>query len=478
MRVRRARAPVPALLLHSQHCHADRGLVSAPQAASRRWAARRSPLRPASMLQHPPIVLAAAKGDLATVRRLLEEGVPVDSCGSWTESEDKGAYEKSWDWNSDTALCAAVRGGHTELVRVLLSAGASPTFRVCNACDHHETPRGIAKAVQAAHPACAQLLLSDAFEELRAKAEAAWAATIGTPATLFELAARELRIAKACELVGELPLSAMHTLDLLFTACAPSTLARVPEMLRERVTSAWRSMEKRTIAQKAASEACLALGHLYLRGEGVTVDEAAAFHWLLRGLRSRPAEHVAYCWGNHADHAKRGYGDGKCYHCDVYTNASNTLATLATNPAAGGAAAVDALAAEAQRSAALLDTPLHALEMLRQDMKEKLEAEHQAELVVKRAAATVLQREQDERFAVVRQREVARCAQFEAQRLASIGGGVCTRRHCDDKDSCTYWHTNDLPPQCRWFQLGKCTNGERCWFNHLPAKPARVPWPW
>ena len=87
----------------------------------------------AAMHEHPLIVLAAGEGDLATVRHLLAECVDVDSCGSWTETEDKGFYEKSWTWSSDTALCAAVRGGHTAVVAALLAAGANPSFEVCAA---------------------------------------------------------------------------------------------------------------------------------------------------------------------------------------------------------------------------------------------------------------------------------------------------------------------------------------------------------
>jgi TPR repeat protein len=449
------------------------------------------------MLQHPRIVLAAGKGDLATVSRLLAKGTPVDSCGRWTEVEDRGFYEKSWTWDSDTALCAAVRGGHTEVVRVLLAAGANPTFRVCNMCDVFETPHSIALEVRTVHPACAQVLLGDAFQEQQNKAEAAWAATLDSPATLLELAAHELRVVKACELVGALPLNALYSIDQMLKACAPSTLACVPEQMRKSVKRAWRCADARVKKQRTASEACLALGNLYLRGEGVALDEAAAFHWLLRGLRSRPAEHVAHCWGAHAEHPMV-YQDGSCSYCDEYTDARNTLTTLAAKSAAprlktffvgllrrftafpepAGAAHAAALAAEAQRSAALLDTPLHDLEMLRQDAKQRLEALHKEEVALKQAKAAELQRQQDARFAELRQREVARCALLAPQRRASGGGGECTRRKCYESDYCTYWHDEqqDLPPQCRWFQDGdKCRNGEDCWYNHLPAKPPPVP---
>ena len=182
------------------------------------------------MHEHPPIVVAAGQGDLSTVRALLAEGIAVDSCGKWTEVEDRGFYKASCERDTDTALCAAVRGGHAEVVAALLAAGANPTYdvratraepcsarewlqvalslnccafaQVCNQRKVFETPRSIAQSVRAAHPACAQLLLGPAFEEQRRKAEAAWTATRGAPSSLFELAARELLVCEATELVA------------------------------------------------------------------------------------------------------------------------------------------------------------------------------------------------------------------------------------------------------------------------------------
>ena len=103
--------------------------------------------------------MAAAAGDLGTVRRLLEEGTAVDSSTTWEETEER-AYgsNKSWTWQADTALCAAVRNGHTAVVQLLLDAGASTSVRVCNRCDVHETPLSIAAAVSADFHDCSHLL--------------------------------------------------------------------------------------------------------------------------------------------------------------------------------------------------------------------------------------------------------------------------------------------------------------------------------
>jgi hypothetical protein len=222
---------------------------------------------------HPPIVQAAAQGDLAAVTYLLAEGVPVDTCGEWEETDDRGSYEKSWTWKTDTALCAATRGGHTAVVRALLAAGANPNFSVCNRCDVHETARSIAKTLQASHPECAQALLGPAFEEQRLETEAAWAQASAVP-SLFELSAHELRLCVARQRHGDLPLDAMYSIAGLLEACQPWALACVPEGLRERVAGVWEVRNEGCAA--AASKSCLKLGGLYLRGEGVSVDEAAA----------------------------------------------------------------------------------------------------------------------------------------------------------------------------------------------------------
>ena len=47
----------------------------------------------------------ALNGAEAAVRDAIASGVPVDTCGEWTECEDSafGNYEKAWDWKKDTA---------------------------------------------------------------------------------------------------------------------------------------------------------------------------------------------------------------------------------------------------------------------------------------------------------------------------------------------------------------------------------------
>jgi hypothetical protein len=208
------------------------------------------------------------------------------------------------------------------------------------------------------------------------------------------------------------------------------------------------------------------------------VDEAAAVLWLARGLSSRPEEHIAQCWDRHAS-CPALYGDGKCSYCKKYTDARASLSALASSAVAGAAAAA-ALAADDQRKATLLDSPLHRLEELRRSTRVTKQAAREEELKVLRAEARELQRAQDERFDLeVRQPEVARCKLFEAQRQAASGGGVCRNRHCMQPDYCTYWHDGrpDLPPQCQWFASDKCRQGDRCWYNHLPRRPPRVPCP-
>jgi hypothetical protein len=160
----------------------------------------------------------------------------------------------------------------------------------------------------------------------------------------------------------------------------------------------------------------------------------------------------------------------------VFREARATLTAL-TASAAAAAAATAALAADEQRSAALLDSSLHRLEVLRRQAAATQREREDGERKRKNRDQAEKQRLQDERFKrEVRDPEVARCAQFEKERSASFGG-ICRSRQCYSQDYCTFWHLEkcDLPPQCRWFVSGKCLNGPRCWFNHLPNKPPRVP---
>lgn len=49
-------------------------------------------------------MLRALEGDIAGVQEQLAAGVAVDACATWTETEQRWFYEKSWDWKRDTAL--------------------------------------------------------------------------------------------------------------------------------------------------------------------------------------------------------------------------------------------------------------------------------------------------------------------------------------------------------------------------------------
>jgi len=263
-----------------------------------------------------------------------------------------------------------VRGGHTDVVVALLAAGANPQFEVCNGGDNQETPRSIAKEVKAKHPACAQALLDPAFEEQRAKAEAIL--NLACP-SIFELAACELRVATALQQVPKsleqlsnqgLPYHILHEMGRVLEACESFSLACVPEEMCSLVKDAWKHANARARAQTEASKAYITLGHLYVRGEGVAVNEDAAVLWLSRGLAARPIQDIALCWSRHAES-----GHQYCSDCKLCKEARATLTTL-TGSAADGAAKA-ALAADEQCSVALLDTSLYRLELLRQQAKKK-----------------------------------------------------------------------------------------------------------
>ena len=77
----------------------------------------------------PPLHAAAAKGDLATVRTLLVQGIDINARDSWGR----------------TALMMAVLGRHQNLVVALMDAGAETSLRDhagLTAADH---------AIQAGH---------------------------------------------------------------------------------------------------------------------------------------------------------------------------------------------------------------------------------------------------------------------------------------------------------------------------------------
>eukprot|EP01025_Chloroclados_australasicus_P023546 TRINITY_DN23842_c0_g1_i5.p1 TRINITY_DN23842_c0_g1~~TRINITY_DN23842_c0_g1_i5.p1 ORF type:complete len:402 (+),score=51.04 TRINITY_DN23842_c0_g1_i5:55-1260(+) len=88
----------------------------------------------------PPIVQYARAGNLKYVKAYVEAGANVDESLQWTEVQEKWGYDKSWDWDGDSALLAAAREGHEEIVRYLLGKGANRTHRCCVVDDVYETP--------------------------------------------------------------------------------------------------------------------------------------------------------------------------------------------------------------------------------------------------------------------------------------------------------------------------------------------------
>src|SRR3954471_1807072 len=62
---------------------------------------------------------AAKAGDIDKVREMLDKGVPVDTREDYTV--DRDYYQQS----EQTALMYAAGGGHLEVVRILLKAGAN-----------------------------------------------------------------------------------------------------------------------------------------------------------------------------------------------------------------------------------------------------------------------------------------------------------------------------------------------------------------
>jgi len=73
-------------------------------------------------MELPTIHEVAQSGDVATLRAVLDAGVPVDAAG-FTECSDVSS-----------ALHLAAEGGHVEAVRLLLARGASAAL--CNFWGH------------------------------------------------------------------------------------------------------------------------------------------------------------------------------------------------------------------------------------------------------------------------------------------------------------------------------------------------------
>ena len=87
------------------------------------------------------IVRMATAGNLNGVKACIQRGDNIEACEEWTETDwsSSGFYEKSWTWKKDTALLAAGRFNHIEIVSLLLSHGANLDHRSCLRCDEHDT---------------------------------------------------------------------------------------------------------------------------------------------------------------------------------------------------------------------------------------------------------------------------------------------------------------------------------------------------
>ena len=80
-----------------------------------------------------PLVQAAAAGDLARVQ-LVETG-----CREKGErGGKKDRYDRSWEWNGDTALIAAARNAHSDVVRYLLADALADTSPGLESMHHND----------------------------------------------------------------------------------------------------------------------------------------------------------------------------------------------------------------------------------------------------------------------------------------------------------------------------------------------------
>lgn len=106
---------------------------------------------------HPQLVKDAARGDLPAVQKLVEQAkklsplrvaLAIHARRKRTEIDCRTFYDKTWEWDDDTALHAASRKGHANVVRYLLQNGADPRLKSCPIDDVHETPLEAAKRVK------------------------------------------------------------------------------------------------------------------------------------------------------------------------------------------------------------------------------------------------------------------------------------------------------------------------------------------
>lgn len=276
-----------------------------------------------STINHPPLVLAAGRGDLNEVRRLLADGDPVDSCARWTETEMGSWFnEKSWTWNADTPLCAALRGGHVAVVCDLLKAGANTTFRVCNRADVHESPETIAFAIQSEFPEAAELVLLPRFEKSRVDAERSCAAaeTLQTASlpSLLDLASKALVYSAAADLLTTLP-TGTRTIGAIIATAQGNVVIALPDAIRAAVTAAWAHRENAKEAAAQALSDSVAVAGLYSTGQGVRADSDSAAAWLSRGLDLCPiGDDCLDCVGCASE----------CWSCAKWSDARKALIAL------------------------------------------------------------------------------------------------------------------------------------------------------
>lgn len=108
--------------------------------------------------QDSAFVKAASRGDVEGMRKILQPYDDLDEeknsnlflsmkenkmkllngARKWTEVQEKCGYDKSWTWFGDTALIAAARNGHFNVVKFLLLEGADPTLVSCPTDDQYE----------------------------------------------------------------------------------------------------------------------------------------------------------------------------------------------------------------------------------------------------------------------------------------------------------------------------------------------------
>jgi hypothetical protein len=415
----------------------------------------------------PPLVVAATKGDVETVLRLLdEEGVPVDVCDTWEEVEWKwfGGYEKSWTWNKDSALCGAVRNGHTSCVAALLEHGADKAFRVCLREDVHETPLTIAESVSDVHHECSMLILKDSFDEKLSRVTARYDEHRGGAPSLFQLACKQLRVCGGLLRVFDEEFVASHEEKIAFSSWSfwkeiaePSALDMLPEgtkeLLSKEVVNAWLYWKKRIDEGDKLSNECLELSRMFLKGYGTVADGMRGMDWLMKSMQVDDGEMQRSLF--HVRKKKEAwedlFGASAKYHTPALLQRfqeclEGWTSSLLPSPS-------EKIVADARKM----------VEDRRQETDRKRKRDEEEE---KRAQRQKIADEYD----AIRAREVERCKEFECERSNNPRfGGHCRNRQRHNHDYCTYGsHSDDLPLHCLWFSRGKCTNGDDCWYNHMP----------